>query len=130
MLFRSFKITGTSVANGVMIYLPKLNMSGGPWTNGDKYIVRFTLSSVSGGSVSVGTNTATFYTATAEGDHVALVDADGETEGLVFTSADAIDFDGVISNISAVPFNGLALDVPLGIDNLADSRITITLQER
>lgn len=125
----NFQAVGAAVATGTKFNLPKANMSPA-WTNGDVYIVEFTLSNVSAGSVSVGTNTAAYYTASANETHRALVVADSHSDGLVFKSADAIAFSGTVSNINCVAFNGLALKRPLATDNTADTSLVITLQER
>ena len=125
----NFQAVGAAVSTGTKFNLSKVNMSGA-WTNGDVYLVEFTLSGVSAGSVSVGTNTAAYYTATSNGTHYALVTADNHSDGLVFKSADAIAFSGTVSSVYCVAFNGLLLSRPLTTDNDADTSLVITLQER
>lgn len=92
------------------------------------YLVEFTLSGVSAGTLSVGTNTtAAQHTVTANATHRALIVGDGNAAGLVFT---ATGFTGNIDNVSMVPFSGIALNYPLSVDNTADSSVVITLEQR
>lgn len=101
---------------------------GGEWVNGHYYVVLFSLSSVSGGTLAVGTNTMPAqHTVTANADHVAIVKADNNSAGLIFT---ATGFTGNMDSVSVFKFNGLALNAPLSSDNDADSKLIITLEER
>lgn len=128
--YSTLTLTGAAVSTGTAVKLPKASMNGGAWLSAHHYLVSFTLSGVSGGSVSVGTNTNTFYTATANTRHHALISADAHADGLVFKSADTTAFTGVISKIECIPFTGLALDAPLNADNDSDTTLVVTLQER
>jgi hypothetical protein len=92
------------------------------------YLVTFTLSSVSAGTLSVGTNaSAAQHTVTASATHRALIVGDGHANGLVFT---ATGFTGNLDDVSMIPFSGLALNAPLDTDNSQDTKLVITLQER
>jgi len=73
------------------------NMATG-WTSAVKYTVMFTLSGVSAGSLTVGTNTDDDQgeTYSAAGTYVAIVTADAHADGLVFTGT---GFTGTIDNI-------------------------------
>jgi len=128
-LNETFVGTATAAATGSALKFLKANMFV-TWTAGKKYLVRFTISSISAGSVSVGTNTAAYYTGTAATEHFAVVTADSHADGLVFKSADAVALTATIKNISCTPFNGLLLTSPLGKANTADSSLVVTLQER
>lgn len=109
----------------------KTDMMGGTWPNGTRYLVTFTLSGVSGGTLACGTNTTiaagTAHTVTANTTHRVIVTADNHADGLKFS---AVGFTGVLTNISAIPLTGLTFNGPLGSDNAADTKLVITLQER
>ncbi len=92
------------------------------------YLVEFTLSGVSAGTLAVGTNaSAAQHTVTANATHRALIVGDGASQGLVFT---ATGFTGNLDSVSMVPFSGLALNQPLVVDNAEDKQIVITLEQR
>lgn len=116
--------SGGGGSNGVLSQA--LSVIG--WTNGVRYLVEFTLSGVSAGTLSVGTTaTAAQHVVTANGAHRALILADNDTAGLKFTGA---AFVGTIDAVTAIPWTGLALDDVLGVDNDEDTKVVITLQER
>jgi len=100
-----------------------------PWTNGDYYLVRVSVSSWSAGTVNIGTNTTTAQGSAggAAGTFYAIVLADNHTDGLVITGVGATLS---LAQVEAFPMNALVLDRPLGADNAADTSIRITLQER
>ena len=110
------------------LYQAKAAMTGGAWTDGARYLVTFTISSYSAGSLSTGT-VADRYQATfsSDGTHSAIVTADSDTKGLIFTPS---TFTGSIDNVSIIPWNGLAFTGGIGSDNTADTSLVITLQER
>lgn len=101
---------------------------GGNWVNSHKYLVTFTLDTVSAGTLSVGTNTnPAQHTVTASATHTAIISADNNAAGLIFT---ATGFTGNLDNVSVIPFTGIGLTTPLTTDNTADTSLVITLQER
>lgn len=106
----------------------KADMVGGTWPSGTIYLLTFTLSGVSGGTLAVGTAAnAAIHTVTANATHHTVVTADNNSAGLKFT---AVGFTGVLTNVSAIPLTGLTFNGPLASDNAADTSIVITLQER
>lgn len=107
----------------------KADMVGGGWTSTHRYLVRFTLSDVASGTLSVGTNTsAAQHVVTANGEHYAIILSDNNAAGLVFTASGG--FTGKLDSVSCVPFNGLAINQPLGQDNDEDTKLVVVLAER
>lgn len=123
---------GVAVASGALSTALKSGTGGGTamataWTNGQYYLVTYTVT-ISAGYVNIGTNTtAAQSSATVAGaGKTAIILADGHSDGLVFTG---VGFTGTIDAVSVIPFTGLALDRVLTTDNAADTSITVTLQE-
>lgn len=107
----------------------KADMIGGGWTNAARYLVRFTLDTVTTGTLSVGTTTdPAQHVVTANGNHRAIILADNDAAGLIFTASGT--FTGNLTNISVIPWTGIALDCPLLNDNAYDTKIVVALEER
>lgn len=73
-----------------------------PWTSGQVYEVKFTLSSVSAGSLTIGTNTDPAqgdYSFNADGTYVCKITSDDHADGLVFTGT---GFTGIIDGVSMI----------------------------
>ena len=78
------------------------------WTDGEEYLVTFTITGYSAGSLVVGTNTDTDQggaAIAANGTYTRRVTADAHADGLVFTGT---GFTGVIDSVSAVPLVTIA----------------------
>jgi hypothetical protein len=93
------------------------------------YLLSFTLSGHSGTSFLVRFDSSENYL---------LVGADGDYEVIVYSdSGGSLEFipsdntaEGAFSNVSMVPFTGLALTEALAVDNALDTSLVISLEER
>lgn len=123
--------SATAVLSQAEADMVSAGVAGDPsygWILGGVYLCTFTLDSVSGGSLSVGTTSnTTQLTVTASGTHKALIFGDNDSAGLLFT---ATGFTGNLDNVSLIPYNGLVFNDQLGADNSADASVVLTLQER
>lgn len=75
---------------------------GTQWTSGQVYEVKFTLSSVSAGSITVGTNTNPAQggiSFDADGTYTGKITSDGHADGLVFTGT---GFTGIIDSVTLI----------------------------
>lgn len=102
------------------------------WTNNKVYMVTITMSNISSGSLTIGTNGNTAQgTISSNGTYNFLITADNHADGLIFTP---VSFTGNLDNVSAIGWTGLLLTTPfyndVNVDYASDSRMKITLEER
>lgn len=101
------------------------------WPDTTVWLLTITLADISGGQLSVGTNTVGAQAVFSEnGTYSALITADANAEGLKFTPA---SFTGNINSVSLIRFTGLTFTTPF-YDTASlstnDANLTIEVVER
>jgi hypothetical protein len=117
--------------SGDKLYQAKADMATS-WTNAKLYLVTLTLSSISGGSLNIGTNTNTSQaTLSSNGTYNVIIEADNHANGLVFTPT---SFTGNLDSVSAIGWTGLKLTTAfyndVNVDYTSDTKMKIVLEER